>query len=91
MNCSPLLEQLLVRSIMTPAAVTVRSTTPLVEAGQIFLQKKFGCLPVVHDNNTLAGIVTVTDLLRASIAQHEAGEADVCKKHNANTDHHGHA
>jgi CBS domain-containing protein len=62
-----------VRDIMTPEVVTVCGTTPLLEAGQIFLQKKFGCLPVVRDNNTLAGIVTVTDLLQASIAQHEAG------------------
>ena len=68
-----LLEKLHVRDIMTPEVVTVCGTTPLMEAGQIFLQKKFGCLPVVHDNNTLAGIITVTDLLRASIAQHEAG------------------
>ena len=68
-----LLEKLHVRDIMTPEVVTVCGTTPLMEAGQIFLQKKFGCLPVVHDNHTLAGISTVTDLLRASIAQHEAG------------------
>ena len=69
-----LLEKLHVRDIMTPEVVTVRGTTPLVEAGQIFLQKKFGCLPVVHDNNALASIITVTDLLWAYIAQHEAGE-----------------
>jgi CBS domain-containing protein len=68
-----LLEELRVRDIMTPEVVTVHGTTPLVEAGRIFLQKKFGCLPVVHDNNTLAGIITVTDLLQASIAQHKAG------------------
>jgi CBS domain-containing protein len=53
--------------------VTVGGTTPLREAGQMLLQKKFGCLPVVHANHTLAGIITVTDLLRASIDQYEAG------------------
>jgi acetoin utilization protein AcuB len=36
----------------------------------IFLQKKFGCLPVVRDNNRLAGIITVADLLRACIQQY---------------------
>jgi acetoin utilization protein AcuB len=45
---------------------------PVAEAGQIFLQKKFGCLPVVRDNHTLEGIITVTDLLRAYIAQSDA-------------------
>ena len=68
-----LLEKLPVRDIMTREVVTVHGTTPLVEAGQIFLQKKFGCLPVVCDHNTLAGIITVTDLLQAYIAQPEAG------------------
>jgi len=71
-----LLEKLCVRDIMTRQVVTVHDTTPIVEAGQIFLQKKFGCLPVVRDDNTLVGIITVTDLLRAYIAQHEAGRRD---------------
>jgi acetoin utilization protein AcuB len=70
-----LLEQLCVRDIMTQEVVTVRGTTPLVEAGQIFLQKKFGCLPVVRDNNTLEGIITVTDLLRAYVTQYDAGRS----------------
>ncbi len=68
-----LLAQLRVQDIMTPEVVTVGGTTPLREAGQMLLQKKFGCLPVVHANHTLAGIITVTDLLRASIDQYEAG------------------
>jgi acetoin utilization protein AcuB len=64
-----LLDKLSVGDIMTPEVVTVHSTTPVAEAGQIFLQKKFGCLPVIHDNRRLEGIITVTDLLRAYIAQ----------------------
>jgi acetoin utilization protein AcuB len=60
-----LLEKLRVRDIMTPEVVTVNGTTSVVEAGLIFLEKKVGCLPVVHDHNRLAGIITVTDLLRA--------------------------
>ena len=68
-----LLEQLRVQDIMTPEVITVSGTTPLREAGQMLLQKHFGCLPVVHANHTLAGIITVTDLLRACIAQYEAG------------------
>src|SRR5712691_8865368 len=37
-----LLDKLHVRNIMTLEVVTVRSTTPLEEAGQIFLHKKCG-------------------------------------------------
>jgi acetoin utilization protein AcuB len=66
-----LLEKLRVQDIMTPEVVTVHGTTPVAEAGQIFLQKKFGCLPVVRDNHTLEGIITVTDLLRAYIGQYD--------------------
>ena len=68
-----LLDKLRVQEVMTKDVVTVRGTTSLLEAGQIFLQKKFGCLPVVCDNNRLEGIITVTDLLRAYVEQHEAG------------------
>ena len=67
-----LLDKLCVRDVMTPEVVTVYGTTPVVEAGQIFLQKKFGGLPVVRDNHTLEGMITVTDLLRAYIAQSDA-------------------
>jgi len=70
-----LLAKLRVQDIMTRDVVTVRGTTPLAEAGHIFLQKKFGCLPVVDDDHRLAGIITVTDLLRTYIAQHDAGRA----------------
>ena len=69
-----LLDKLRVRDIMTPEVVTVHGTTPVVEAGQIFLQKKFGCLPVVRDDNRIEGIITVADLLRAYIQQYAAKE-----------------
>ena len=62
-----LLEKLRVRDIMTQDVVTVRGTTSLAEAGQLFLKRKFGCLPVVGGDNRLEGILTVTDLLRAYV------------------------
>ena len=67
------LEKLRVRDIMTQDVVTVRGTTSLAEAGQLFLQKKFGCLPVIGDDNRLEGILTVSDLLRAYVEQHDTG------------------
>jgi CBS domain-containing protein len=67
-----LLDKLRVRDIMTPEAVIVRGVTPVAEAGQIFLQTKFGCLPVVRDDNRLEGIITVADLLRVYMRQDDA-------------------
>lgn len=64
-----LLDKMTVKDTMTAKVVTVRADTPLAEAGQIFLDKKFGCLPVVRDDNTLEGILTVTDLLDAYVKQ----------------------
>ena len=66
-----LLEKLTVQEVMTRQVTTVRRHTPVAAAAQIFVEKKFGCLPVVRDENTLEGIITVTDLLRAYVAQHE--------------------
>ena len=67
------LKKLHVRDIMTQDVVTVCGTTSLAEAGQIFLQKKFGCLPVIGNDNRLEGIITVTDLLRAYVERYDAG------------------
>lgn len=66
-----LLETMTVKDIMTRAVVTVRRETPIVEAGQIFLEKRFGCLPVVSETQTLEGIITITDLIQAFVQQHE--------------------
>jgi acetoin utilization protein AcuB len=65
-----LLEQMTVATIMTHPVVTVQRDTSVLEAGRLFLEHKFGCLPVVGADQTLAGILTVTDLLRAYVAHH---------------------
>jgi acetoin utilization protein AcuB len=64
-----LLDKMTVKDIMTTRVVTVRRETPIVEAGKIFIEKKFGCLPVVSEDQTLLGILTVTDLLQALVQQ----------------------
>jgi acetoin utilization protein AcuB len=66
-----LLDKLIVKDIMTKQVTTVRRDTPIVEAGQIFVDKKFGCLPVVGEAQTLEGIITVTDLLQAFVSRHD--------------------
>ncbi len=68
-----LLEKMTIQDMMTAAVVTVRGETPIHEAGKIFIEKKFGCLPVVDASQVLQGIITVTDLLRAYVAQDQAG------------------
>jgi acetoin utilization protein AcuB len=70
-----LLEKMKIKDIMTPQVITVRGDTPVAEAGQLFLEHKFGCLPVVGNDNTLEGIITVTDLLRGYVEQHDAGHS----------------
>jgi CBS domain-containing protein len=52
-----------VNELMTTQVVTVRADTALTEAAECFLTHKFGCLPVVREDDTLAGILTVTDVL----------------------------
>jgi CBS domain-containing protein len=54
-----------VKDIMTSHVYTVRGDTVVADAGQLLLTHKVGCLPVVRQDGTLEGIVTVTDLLRA--------------------------
>lgn len=71
-----LLQKMAVKSIMTAHVHTVSGAATLAEAGQLMLHHKVGCLPVVRDEDILEGIVTVTDMLRAYVRQHEtAGQA----------------
>ncbi len=65
-----LLEKMTVNSIMTTDVRTVHGDMAVADAGQLFIDHKFGCLPVVDDDHMLRGIITVTDLLRAYVAQH---------------------
>jgi CBS domain-containing protein len=67
-----LLQKMTIKSIMSEAIDTVKQETPVSEAGQLMLDHKYGCVPVVRDENILEGILTVTDLLRAYVEQEEA-------------------
>jgi len=66
------LAMITVNDLMTTAVVTVRPDTALAEAAECFLTHKFGCLPVIHEDDTLSGILTVTDLLSLYVQQLEA-------------------
>lgn len=54
----------LVKDVMSPATITVRSDTSIEEAARILRDRKLGVVPVV-DNGALVGILTDHDLLRA--------------------------
>lgn len=56
------LESQLVKAVMQADVTTVGPDAPLVDAVQIMLDKRIGCLPVV-ENRDLVGILTEGDLL----------------------------
>jgi acetoin utilization protein AcuB len=66
-----LLEKMTVQELMTRQVVTVYRQTSMVEAAQILLEHRFGCLPVVRADHTLEGIITVTDVLHAYVRRPE--------------------
>ncbi len=68
-----LLMTLMVKDIMRTDVTTVGGATTLADAGQLLLEHKIGCLPVLHHDRTLVGIVTVTDLLRAYVTFQKPG------------------
>jgi CBS domain-containing protein len=63
-----LLMTMRVKDLMTTDVYTATEETTVATAGQLFLDHKLGCLPVVDTDHRLAGIVTVTDLLHAYVA-----------------------
>jgi CBS domain-containing protein len=59
---------MMVKDMMTTDVYTAIEETTVAAAGQLFLDHKLGCLPVVDTDHRLVGILTVTDLLRAYVA-----------------------
>jgi CBS domain-containing membrane protein len=57
-----LLDTFSVKDVMTTEVITTSPETPLVEAAQVLMQRKIGCLPVV-ENGRLAGIITEGDFV----------------------------
>jgi CBS domain-containing membrane protein len=57
-------ERFRVRDIMVRDVLTIRPDTSLQHAARLLLKQRFGCLPVVDENNVLLGIVTSSDFTR---------------------------
>jgi CBS domain-containing protein len=64
-----LLARMTVGQVMTAQVITVGENTPMADAGQLLLERRISGLPVVREGTVLAGIVTMTDLLRAYVQQ----------------------
>lgn len=69
-----LVNQLEVRSVMSPAPIIVEPNAPAAEAARLMLTHRVGCLPVMRAE-TLIGIVTKSDLLVAFMNYHKRFEA----------------
>jgi len=54
-----------VRYVMTDNVVTLTPSVPIEKALAVFLDRKFGAVPVVDKNEHPIGILTTHDLLRA--------------------------
>ena len=58
--------------------VTVPPDADIVQGTRRLLEGPYGCLPVVDADHRLTGLLTVTDLLRASVAFQQTREATAC-------------
>ncbi len=58
-----LFENTFVAEVMTPDPITVSPDTPVKQAAKEMIETKYGCLPVVDENQKLVGIVTEHDFI----------------------------
>ncbi len=65
-----------VREVMSQPVATVAPDATLREAGELMVKRKISCAPVVDRGDVLVGLVTVTDLLEASLLKEGDGGAN---------------
>lgn len=58
------MEETFVAEVMTRDVRTVRPEMPLVEAAEVLMKHRVGCLPVTTGDGVLLGIVTQYDFLK---------------------------
>ncbi len=70
------MEETALRDIMTPDPVTCTPDTDVVDAVKVFVERKFGAIPVVEDGQLVA-ILTQIDVMRAllEVLENGAGRA----------------
>jgi len=55
-------EQVKVEDVMTHSVITVKPSTPMIEAVRLLVEHRFNSLPVVDDEDQLVGILTEVDV-----------------------------
>ena len=58
-----------IEQVMTKNLTSVNTNTTIKEVAEILAKREFHALPVIDDNNELAGIITTTDLINFLIEQ----------------------
>lgn len=58
------LDSILLEHHMTMNPLTLKPDSPLIEAVNVMATRKFGCIPIVNDQQELVGIVTQIDVLK---------------------------
>lgn len=58
------LDSIRVSEVMSKNVVTINPDATIVEAAQVMVDKKVGCLPVVKEKDKLVGLITETDVLQ---------------------------
>lgn len=53
-----------VKAVMVSSPLTVNPLTTITSAAYLLAKNKFGCLPVIADDKTVLGIISVVDVLR---------------------------
>ncbi len=64
------LKTVTIKEVMIEKVITIGPDTQIHAAGQILIEKKIGCLPVIK-NNALLGMVTETDILQFYVSRHQ--------------------
>ena len=67
----------LVRDVMTPGVVTCQGDTALVDVARLMVEHSTSAVAVVDAQGTLCGIVSLTDLVRASLHPQVAATAEL--------------
>jgi len=55
---------MLIKEIMSRDVITIPSDASLQDVGRTLKEKRISGVPIVNDNGSIVGIITVTDLLR---------------------------
>ncbi|MEE8430295.1 MAG: CBS domain-containing protein [Candidatus Desulfatibia sp.] len=64
------LKTVTIKEVMNEEIITIGPDTEIHEAGQLLIENKIGCLPVIQ-GNALLGMVTETDILQFYVSRHQ--------------------